>query len=57
MKLIDRLLPKTVGAQTRRLAADLVVMIEGNIAAGRCADHPMFWAEQRAFWVQIRDGH
>ncbi|NQW89634.1 hypothetical protein HQQ88_04910 [Curtobacterium sp. VKM Ac-2861] len=44
------------GAQARSIAADLATIIEENIAAGRCADRPLFWAEQRAFWGQVRDG-
>ncbi|WIE81488.1 hypothetical protein [Curtobacterium sp. MCSS17_016] len=54
MKLIDRIFPNTVGAQTRKVATDMVVMIETNIAAGRCSDHPLFWVEQLAFWKQVR---
>jgi hypothetical protein len=56
MLWIDRLFPDTLGARTRRLAAELVTMIDENIATGRCNDHPLFWVEQRTVFARVRDG-
>lgn len=55
MKRVNRQTLNTNEPATRLLAADLVTMISENIAAGRCNDHPTFWAEQRVFWTRVRD--